>query len=156
MLVAIGRKPNTDGLNLEAAGVKLNGRGQVEIDHARYGVLRLGPEARAVLKGEQRVMLRKLREKAAARKARSAGTSAAAVELSERDRPLFEALRGWRAGIARERGLPAYTVFHDATLRDIAMRRPGSLDDLACIGGVGARKLEAYGADILRVVLSED
>ncbi|WP_085315325.1 DNA helicase RecQ [Derxia lacustris] len=128
---------------------------QVEIDHARYGVLRLGAGARAVLKGEQRVMLRKLRDKAAARKPRSSGSSAAAVELAEAHRPLFEALRGWRAGIARERGLPAYTVFHDATLREIATRRPGSLDELGGIGGVGARKLEAYGEGILKVVAEQ-
>jgi len=127
----------------------------VEVDHVNYGVLRLAPSARAVLKGEQRVMLRKLRDKAAARKTRSSGTSAAAVDLAPADQPLFEALRSWRAGIARERSLPAYTVFHDATLREIATRRPASLDALGGISGVGARKLEAYGDGILAVVAEQ-
>ncbi len=53
---------------------------------------------------------------------------------------------------AREHNLPAYVIFHDATLAEIARRRPASLDDLQGISGIGAKKLEAYGADVLRVV----
>ena len=66
--------------------------------------------------------------------------------------PVFEALRAWRGEIARSHGVPAYVIFHDATLRDIALAAPDSLDALAEINGVGARKLEAYGADILQRV----
>jgi ATP-dependent DNA helicase RecQ len=54
--------------------------------------------------------------------------------------------------VARERNLPAYVVFHDATLRDIARLKPGSLRELGHIGGVGEKKLEAYGQDILRIL----
>ena len=64
----------------------------------------------------------------------------------------FAALKAWRAEIAREHNLPAYVVFHDATLAQMAREQPKSLDALAGISGVGAKKLEAYGADILRVL----
>jgi ATP-dependent DNA helicase RecQ len=62
------------------------------------------------------------------------------------------ALKAWRAEVAREHNLPAYVVFHDATLAEMAREAPDSLDALAGISGVGAKKLEAYGAEILRVL----
>jgi ATP-dependent DNA helicase RecQ len=61
-------------------------------------------------------------------------------------------LKTWRAEVAREHNLPAYVIFHDATLAEIARRRPQTLEDLQGISGIGAKKLEAYGADVLRVV----
>ena len=64
-------------------------------------------------------------------------------------------MRAWRAGVAREAGLPAYVVFHDATLREVATRRPTTLDELAGIGGVGTAKLDRYGAGVLGVVTGE-
>ena len=64
----------------------------------------------------------------------------------------FAALKAWRAGVAKAHNLPAYVVFHDATLAEMAEARPGSLDELAAIGGVGSKKLDAYGEDILRVL----
>ena len=65
---------------------------------------------------------------------------------------LFEELRAWRAGVAKERSKPAYTVFADTTLRSIAVVKPGRLPQLSLIHGVGAVKLKEYGADVLRVV----
>ena len=64
----------------------------------------------------------------------------------------FTALKAWRAEVARAHNLPAYVVFHDATLAEMADTRPASLDELAGISGVGAKKLDAYGQDILRVL----
>jgi ATP-dependent DNA helicase RecQ len=64
----------------------------------------------------------------------------------------FEALKAWRAEVAREHNLPAYIVFHDATLAEMAQAAPDSLDALSEISGVGAKKLEAYGREILRVL----
>ena len=61
-------------------------------------------------------------------------------------------MKAWRAEVAREHNLPAYVVFHDATLAEMARAQPGSLDALAQISGVGAKKLEAYGREILRVL----
>ena len=65
---------------------------------------------------------------------------------------LFEQLRAWRAEAARSHGVPAYVIFHDATLAEIARMRPVSLEALRGISGVGVRKLEAYGADIVGLV----
>ena len=64
----------------------------------------------------------------------------------------FAALKAWRAEVAREHNLPAYVVFHDATLAEMAREHPDTLDALAGISGVGAKKLEAYGREILRVL----
>ena len=64
----------------------------------------------------------------------------------------FEHLRAWRARTAREHNVPAYVIFHDATLREIALRNPDSLDALAGVSGVGARKLEIYGPDVVACV----
>ena len=61
-------------------------------------------------------------------------------------------LKAWRADVAKEHNLPAYVIFHDATLVAIAERAPQSLDDLQGITGIGAKKLEAYGQEVLRVV----
>ncbi len=67
---------------------------------------------------------------------------------------LFERLRGWRAGVAKDHGVPAYVVFHDGTLRAIAQLRPQSLAELAQVSGIGTAKLERYGAAVLAVVAS--
>ena len=77
------------------------------------------------------------------------------VELDDAGLARFAALKAWRAEVAREHNLPAYVVFHDATLAEMARTGPRSLDDLAGISGVGAKKLEAYGDDILRVLRSD-
>jgi ATP-dependent DNA helicase RecQ len=71
------------------------------------------------------------------------------VDLSAEGQAVFERLRAWRMEAARRHGVPAYVIFHDATLREIASARPASLEDLRGISGVGARKLEAYGAEII-------
>jgi ATP-dependent DNA helicase RecQ len=72
--------------------------------------------------------------------------------MSPEHHTLFERLRAWRAEAARSHGVPAYVIFHDATLAEIARARPASLEALRGISGVGARKLETYGADILGLV----
>ena len=65
---------------------------------------------------------------------------------------LFETLRAWRLQVAREHGVPAYTVFHDSTLEEIARRRPGSTEELRAVNGVGAVKLERYGSEIIEIL----
>ncbi|MGS0758941.1 HRDC domain-containing protein, partial [Roseateles sp. GG27B] len=64
----------------------------------------------------------------------------------------FADLKAWRAEVAKEHSLPAYVIFQNVTLAEMARRQPQDLDELANISGVGAKKLEAYGADILRVL----
>jgi ATP-dependent DNA helicase RecQ len=73
-----------------------------------------------------------------------------ALPLDQEQQACFAELKAWRAEVAREHNLPAYVVFHDATLKQMARERPTSLEALAGISGVGARKLERYGVEILR------
>ena len=123
--------------------------GLLEIDHNAYGALRLAGESRAVLKGERSVALRAWREPR-----RSARVKPSREALSGPAHELFERLRAWRVEAARRHGVPAYVIFHDATLREIARMRPSSLDTLRGISGIGARKLEAYGEEIVGLVRS--
>jgi ATP-dependent DNA helicase RecQ len=127
------------------------------VSQGEYNVLALTDSARAVLKGEVPIVLRLPREPAPrtrVRKPRGEGKaalpSAAPLEPAAQER--FAALRAWRAEVAKAHNLPAYVVFHDATLAAMATELPTSLDALGRISGVGAKKLEAYGADILRVL----
>jgi ATP-dependent DNA helicase RecQ len=71
------------------------------------------------------------------------------AELPPEAAPLFERLRAWRAAAAKEAGVPAYVVFHDATLRQIATQRPGSLAELSTVNGVGESKLAKFGEQVL-------
>jgi ATP-dependent DNA helicase RecQ len=123
------------------------------VDHEGYGTLALTESSRDVLKGDRTLMFRREPEKKA-RSTRSASTRGkdAGIVLPPDAQQRFENLRVWRAEVARGHGVPAYVIFHDATLREIAMNRPGSMDELGGISGVGARKLEAYGEEILRCV----
>ncbi|EHR52865.1 ATP-dependent DNA helicase RecQ [Saccharomonospora marina XMU15] len=87
------------------------------------------------------------------RQVRSGGKRADKVTaLSEDDAPVFERLRAWRAATAKEQGVPAYVIFHDATLREIATRRPASLPELGSVSGVGQSKLSKYGEHVLRAI----
>ncbi len=77
------------------------------------------------------------------------------IALDDAGLERFAALKAWRTEVAREHNLPPYVVFHDATLAEMAQRCPSSLDELDAISGVGAKKLEAYGREILRVLGDE-
>lgn len=116
-----------------------------------YGTLAPGEQAAGVLRGETAVPLRKdtIGRPTSSGRARKAS---AADALDAGDRPLFEALRAWRAETAREQGVPAYIVFGDATLRALAEHRPAALADLDGITGIGAKKREAYGEGVLAVI----
>ena len=120
-----------------------------------FDTLCLTDASRAVLRGEVTVRLRASAAAAAPRerKRRSpAGTlPPAAASLDQDAQVRFINLKAWRAEVAREHGLPAYVIFHDATLAAIAQLQPHTLADLQGISGMGAKKLEAYGAEVLRV-----
>ncbi|WOO31218.1 DNA helicase RecQ [Diaphorobacter limosus] len=117
-----------------------------------FDTLTLTPGSRAVLRGEQQVQLREAQAKAAPKSKRRAGQpSAAAAELGPDAQVRFINLKAWRAEVARAHNLPAYVIFHDATLAAIAERNPASLGELEGISGMGAKKLEAYGDEVLRV-----
>ncbi|QMU77756.1 DNA helicase RecQ [Streptacidiphilus sp. PB12-B1b] len=119
-----------------------------------YGTMVLTEASGEVLGGRRQVSLRREPEKAVrAAKAAKAGGSGrgktAPVDLPAELLPLFEELRAWRAATAREQGVPAYVVFHDATLREIAASGPTSLAELGSVSGVGENKLATYGQQIL-------
>jgi ATP-dependent DNA helicase RecQ len=125
------------------------------VDQEGYGTLALTDLSRAVLKGERTLLLRREAERTTERTGRASATprsKAPQSDLPVAAQPIFEALRTWRAGIARSHGVPAYVIFHDASLREIALARPDSLEALSHVNGVGARKLESYGDSILACI----
>jgi ATP-dependent DNA helicase RecQ len=128
-----------------------------------YNTLELTPSAREVLRGEVQMLLRQPSETSKRSSKSGRVTRAARGGASAKDKPpplpldasalqRFDALKSWRAEVAREHNLPAYIVFHDATLAEMAQSQPDTLDALGQISGVGAKKLEAYGREILRVL----
>jgi len=118
-----------------------------------YNTLELTASARDVLRGEVSLLLRQPSETKRARTTRSRGKDKPPpLPLDTGGLERFAALKAWRAEVAREHNLPAYVVFHDATLAEMAQSQPDSLDALGQISGVGAKKLEAYGREILRVL----
>lgn len=131
--------------------------GAVAVDGGMFNTLQLTEGSRAVLKGEVTVQLREsVATPTAKRNRRGTALAPAAQALGVDDQVHYINLKNWRAEVARAHNLPAYVIFHDATLAEIARRRPQSLADLQGISGIGAKKLEAYGADVLRVVTGGD
>ena len=125
--------------------------GLLEVDVEGHGSLRLTDASRPVLRGGQSVHLREESVRKRERVARASGASGgpAPAALDAADQPVFEALRQLRAELAREQSVPAYVIFHDATLRAIAERRPATLEALGQVSGVGAAKLDRYGEQVL-------
>ena len=154
--------------------------GALQVNAQAFNTLQLTDASRAVLKGEVAVRLRESAHEGASggrgsggagaaggsgRKASRSGSGAARTEALDKARTAladlgdaaqqcFASLKAWRAEVAREHNLPAYVIFHDATLIAIAQSAPQTLAELEGISGIGARKLEAYGAEVLRVVQS--
>ena len=123
--------------------------GLLEVDAEGYGGLRLTDASRPVLKGEKTVFLRQESERVRSKSTRNGSGAVATVAMAAADAPVFEALRSLRAELAREQNLPAYVIFHDATLREMAAQRPRTLGELGRINGVGLSKLERYGPQVL-------
>ncbi len=122
-----------------------------------YGTLVLTDESATVLGRERDVLLRKEPKKPTSRSSsagggRGAKGKAAAADLPESAVPVFEALRAWRGATAKEQGVPAYVIFHDATLREIATLHPASLAELGGVSGLGEKKLATYGEGVLEVL----
>jgi ATP-dependent DNA helicase RecQ len=134
--------------------------GLVKVDHERFNTLRLTEASREVLRGERRLSLRRQAARPVSkrneRKDRTRivanGATGAAADGGGANITVFEALRGWRRDVAKEHGVPAYTIFHDSTLHELAGRLPRSLDELRDISGIGATKLERYGTALLEVM----
>ncbi len=127
--------------------------GVVAVDAAPFNTLHLADAARPILVGEQTVRMKVAADKAAsAPRKRRTDVADDGTPLSLAERECLEALKAWRGEVARAHNLPAYVIFHDSTLRAIAQRAPRSQADLDGIPGLGQKKREAYGTEVLRVV----
>jgi ATP-dependent DNA helicase RecQ len=126
--------------------------GLVSVDYEAYNALKLTDAARPVLRGEQSVQLRHY-QKPVKQKRKSTKSDYVESSLGKESQDLFERLRWWRVETARKHNVPAYVIFHDATMREIARLRPTSLDQLRGVSGVGERKLETYGAEIVGLIV---
>jgi len=145
------------GTELDAAGWRdllrqLIARGLLAVDAERHGALRLTDASRPLLRGESTLALRERRRRPARASAARAPADARADFGREADRRLWEALRRRRHELAQSQGVPAYVIFHDATLREMVVRRPGNREELAGVSGVGQRKLAAYGDAFLEII----
>ena len=162
---------STFGIGSDLSEVQLRGvlrqliaTGALAVDSQAFNTLQLTDGSRAVLKGEATVTLREsvlspvarsssgVSGKSRREKTSRGAPSPAAAKLDEAGQSRFVALKAWRAEVAREHNLPAYVIFHDATLAAIAECSPATLEDLQGLSGIGAKKLEAYGSEVLRVV----
>ncbi|MFM0052641.1 DNA helicase RecQ [Caballeronia grimmiae] len=128
--------------------------GYLAVDHDGFGALVLTDVSKPVLKGEERVTLRKYVKPV--RNRQSSGRTGERADptagMSAREKARWERLRTWRSETAKSDGVPAYVIFHDATLAEIARSDPDTIDDLRHIPGIGVRKLERFGDELLDVV----
>nr|WP_259394715.1 DNA helicase RecQ [Stenotrophomonas koreensis] len=122
------------------------------VEPANHGGLQLTPASRAVLSGQQPVLMRRDSE---ARPLRTRQEQRTGLSVLPADLPLFNALRGLRRELAQEQGVPAYVILHDSTLRSIAEQRPTSVAELGRVGGIGGSKLNRYGQRIIELILEQ-
>lgn len=123
----------------------------VWVDMDEYNALKLTELARPILKGEKTVLLRQYQKPEKKRKEKAQPAFSQLV-LPPQEQKLFEKLRWWRMEIAREKNMPAYVIFQDATLREIALAKPVTMNELKQISGIGDKRLAQWGEDIIRLV----
>lgn len=129
--------------------------GLVIVDHDAYHALKLTDKARPVLRGEEIVQLRQYQKPVKTKRISHAPNKSHAdigANLSPQEQILFDKLRWWRVETARKHNVPAYVIFHDTTLCEIAKEKPLSLHDLRGVSGVGEKKLETYGEEIVTLI----
>ncbi|SEP12355.1 ATP-dependent DNA helicase RecQ [Luteibacter sp. UNC138MFCol5.1] len=154
-LSVFGIGADSDATQWRSVFRQLLAAGLIEADPEGYGTLRLSAASGPVLKGERRVSLRE--DARPARGRRTPGragpaTAGASLGIEEIEQPLWNELRRVRAELARQHGVPAYVIFHDATLLAMLRALPANEDELASISGVGENKLKRYGKDFLAVL----
>ena len=131
--------------------------GHLQADSEAFGALKLTESARGVLKGETGVMLREQIRRPRASEpgqitARRSGAATRRPRATAVDAGLLGILRAWRSEVARKRGVPAYVVLHDSTIEGIAASRPSTPEQLREIPGIGDKKLERYGRELIALV----
>jgi ATP-dependent DNA helicase RecQ len=156
-------KLSTFGIGADLAEAQWRGvlrqliaKNMVRVDSEAFSTLELLPDARAVLRGEVSLMLREqaggvARKKRSSKPTKTSVKGMAEASLNAGALERLGRLKAWRAEVAREHNLPAFVIFHDATLRAIADKAPQDLADLEGISGMGSKKLHAYGAEVIRV-----
>jgi len=156
-------KLSTFGIGADLAETQWRGvlrqliaKNMVRVDSEAFSTLELLPDARAVLRGEVSLMLREqaggvVRKKRSSKPTKTSVKGMAEASLNAGALERLGRLKAWRAEVAREHNLPAFVIFHDATLRAIADKAPQDLADLEGISGMGSKKLHAYGAEVVRV-----
>jgi ATP-dependent DNA helicase RecQ len=152
-------KLSTFGIGANFSEVQLRGvlrqliaMGALNVQGQVFNTLQLTEGSRAVLRGEISVLLREsVSQKAEKKSRKSQAPGPAAANLSQEALVRYINLKAWRAEVAKEHNLPAYVIFHDATLALIASTDPQDLNDLNGISGIGVKKLEAYGQEVLQV-----
>jgi ATP-dependent DNA helicase RecQ len=150
---------NTE-LQLRAVLRQLIATDALRVDAESFNTLHLTEGSRAVLRGEVPVLLRQSLKQAHAKKSTNAKPSGARLAKDDASQsPMdvasqarFAALKAWRGEVAAHHNLPAFVIFHDSTLRSIALLNPTSADQLSTVSGIGAKKLEAYGDEVLAVI----
>lgn len=126
-------------------------RGLLTVSGDEYHALHLTEAARPVLKGTEHIQLREYQKPFKVTKPAQKSVSPD-IQLNDAEQVIFERLRWWRVEVARKNNVPAYVIFHDATMREIAKNKPQSLEELQQISGVGESKLQKYGEEIVDVV----
>jgi ATP-dependent DNA helicase RecQ len=155
-LSTFGIGSNFTELQLRGVLRQLIAMGALAVQGGEFNTLQLTADSRGVLKGEVSVQLRESvsvpAERKSKRSTRLGAMVKAPIALDSDALMRYSALKAWRAEVAKEHNLPAYVIFHDATLAAIAQKAPQSMDDLQGISGMGTKKLEAYAHEVLRVV----
>ncbi|UTY57609.1 DNA helicase RecQ [Massilia sp. erpn] len=126
--------------------------GLVTVDHEQFSSLKLTDAARPVLKGGQKVQLRQYQKPVKQKRVAAAPKGYVETDLTPQEQAIFDKLRWWRVETARAHSVPAYVIFVDATLREIAKAQPTSLDQMRGISGVGEKKLASYGDEIVELI----
>jgi ATP-dependent DNA helicase RecQ len=156
-LTTFGIGADLDARQWRSVFRQLVAAGLLATDDDGFGVLRLTAASRGVLRGETMVRLRRVadrEERRASRRATRANTRATDLAIAPHETDLWQALRDLRSQLAREQGVPAYVIFHDATLLQMLRDRPRTLPELGAISGIGAAKLARYGAPLLDLINS--
>jgi ATP-dependent DNA helicase RecQ len=151
-LAVFGIGADVDEASWRSVFRQLVALGYARPDHDAFGGLHLTAASRPVLKGEQRVQMRRQTPRKGKSAKRRSGALADAARLDPHLNPLLLRLKAWRTEQAREQSVPPYVVFHDSTLSAIAAAQPRNLDALSEIAGIGAKKLERYGSALLQLL----
>jgi ATP-dependent DNA helicase RecQ len=141
-----------DDMGWRAVARQLIAAGYLHANAERFGALQLTESARALLKGEVEIRMRKVSRRKATGRDRATKARRSAQLPAGVDAALLEALRACRRRLAAEQGVPAYVVFHDATLVEMAMLHPQTAEDLRQVSGVGDTKLARYGEAFLETL----